>query len=242
MRWELNWLKRHNLLNKKNHNSLTKRRKPLAYILGNQPFLGSKIVLKRPLLIPRPETEFWVSNLINELGEVDRKALTILDLCCGTGCIGIAFAKEFMDSVVYAIDNSQLAVKISRFNAKLNNILGSYSVLHGDVFKNDWVEELRGRIDLIVSNPPYVPDGSKLPLSVKIWEDPKAIFGGINGIDFHKRIIDDIAPAVLRPSSLTNNVYLEIDPRNAAHLGKLYGNVLFEADQFQRLRLLKLKI
>jgi HemK-like putative methylase len=242
MQWALNWLRRNNLLNVRTKEDLVKRKKPLAYIVGNHPFINSKIYLRKPLLIPRVETEFWVSNLIQDLKKTNGKKLCILDLCSGTGCIGIAIAMELKEVTIHALDNSRLAVKMARFNAKRNNVQNSVTVSFADLFNDSWLEELKGQVDLIVSNPPYIPAGSKLPLSVKLWEDPKALFGGADGIDFHKRIINNIAPIVLKPSCLDNNVYLEIDPRNFKHLKGLFNDAVFERDQFKRLRVLKLKL
>ena len=211
--------------------------KPLAFITKTQPFLGHQIITRPPVLIPRPETEYWVGNL---LSKIDKRA-NVLELCTGTGCIARALS-SYCDRIV-AIDKSPNAVGLARLNTRgLDNV----QVLQTDVFKNDWIEQFRNSFDLIIANPPYIPQNSRLPLSVKLWEDKDALFGGPLGTDFHQRILE-IAPMLLLPNKNNeHNVILEIDSRHIQkrHLEQILKDKKieyyeFEKDQFGRNRVLK---
>ncbi|ORC90387.1 methyltransferase [Trypanosoma theileri] len=131
--------------------------KPLAYIIGHQPFYGCHIRCSPPLLCPRPETEMWthwfVRNHLDVATEKTKKATTtttttttatnvslpplrVLDMCCGTGCVGIAIAKHVSQAEIVAVDILDEAVKASEENAKINGIDSSrYKVIKSDMFK-----------------------------------------------------------------------------------------------------------
>lgn len=168
---------------------------PLAYILGSTPFLGLDILIEPPILIPRSETEEWVSNLIDELFHVRNEPLTILDLCTGSGCIALAFADAFPKSRVYAIDINEKALELSKQNAKHNQI-SNVTFLHSDLFAAI-PKDLK--FDLIIANPPYIPESqwNILEPSVKNWEDKNALIAPDGGMELIKKIIDQ-APAYVR--------------------------------------------
>ena len=186
-------------------NYLKRYHMPLAYIRKCQPFLGYKIAVRPPVLIPRPETEFWVGELLNEIPP----GLRILELCTGSGCIARALANKCRSIV--AIDKHPKAVRTAKWN---NRFTSNVTVFQADIFKDTWIENHKHSFDLIVANPPYIPVGSRLPLSVKIWEDHGALFGGPSGTLFHQRILQ-IAPRLLAKNKvdLLYNVVMEIDSR-----------------------------
>lgn len=215
--------------------------KPLAYILKSQPFLGHSIRVVPPVLIPREETEYWVGGVL----EVIPHGLRILELCTGSGCIAAALAHK-CHSIV-AVDKCPMAVRLAiRNTQKFKNV----KVISVDLFDDEWIKECAGSFDLIISNPPYLPRTTRLPTSVKVWEDGAALFGGSHGTLFHERILN-IAPKLLcKKTELEYNVLMETDSRleqrkeltRILQEKKGVKEFVFERDQFQRWRTLKCKV
>ncbi|MHB1315823.1 MAG: peptide chain release factor N(5)-glutamine methyltransferase [Christensenellales bacterium] len=167
------------------------RREPLQYILGHVPFLGCSIQVCPGVLIPRPETELLAQSVSAlALGK------DVLDLCCGSGCIGIALAKHGAASVT-AADNSLPALQVAKTNALQNGV--SIRFVHSDMFAG-----LSGKkYHVIVSNPPYIPR-KELPLlqhEVIGYEPVSALDGGEDGLDFY-RILAKHVHAYLQPSGV----------------------------------------
>lgn len=196
---------------------------PLQYIEGSTEFLSLKILVEPPVLIPRQETEYWVYNLIEKLKVLKNKNLNILDLCTGTGCIALAFAKEFKESTVYAIDISEKAYNIAIKNAKNNNIKNiiiAQSDLYDKVNKNL-------KFDLIISNPPYISNKQfeNLDPMVKNWEDPNALVAKDNGLEIIKKIIYNSKNFLRLNKEFTINklpqLVLEIDYTQANRVKKI---------------------
>lgn len=161
--------------------------KPLQYILGSVPFLDLELIVKPPLLIPRPETEYLCSWLIETITK--NIPLTILDICTGTGCIGLSLAKALPQSMIYLVDISPLACATAQENALKNN-LTNVTILQSDLFTN-LPRELR--FDLIVSNPPYVTEEewTSLAPEIRLWEDPQALKSGEDGLTIIRSIIQE---------------------------------------------------
>ena len=156
--------------------------KPLAYILGNVPFLNCNIAVNENCLIPRPETEELVDILIKKWKTRVTPETHILDLCCGSGCIGIALQKALGCEVTCA-DISEICCEITKKNAKANGT--KITVVQSDMFSN-----ISQKFDLIVSNPPYVPTKiiSSLDDSVKNFEPHLALDGKEDGLYFYRII------------------------------------------------------
>lgn len=169
------------------------RHEPLQYITGYVDFLGLKIHVGEGVLIPRPETEFMVEEVIKRFAVHDSQ-FTILDLCTGSGCLALALAKEFPDSKVYGVDISEVAIRYASRNAELNCI-NNVIFLEGNLFepikKRFTVYGSRFMADLIISNPPYIrsSDIKGLQPEIKDWEPIIALDGGEDGLDFYRRII-----------------------------------------------------
>ncbi len=173
---------------------LVKRRakgEPVQYIVGHIEFLGLKIHVGKGVLIPRPETELLVEEAIKTAGRggVTPPLLRILDLCTGSGCIALAIAKSFPDADVYGTDVSKTALRYAKKNARENGVENA-AFLQGSLFS-----PLKPDIyfDLIVSNPPYVrrSDIEGLQREIKEWEPSEALDGGVEGLDFDRRIFAD---------------------------------------------------
>lgn len=167
------------------------QRIPLQYLTHEQSFLGRMFYVDNRVLVPRPETELLAELAIHALRPLD--APEALDLCCGSGCIGISLALALPAAQVHAADLSLDALAVTRRNA---DALDARLTLHqGDLFAA--VEGLT--FDLIVSNPPYIPSEECLRLQEEVLREPgMALDGGADGYDFYRRIAME-APAHLRP-------------------------------------------
>lgn len=158
------------------------KREPLQYIIGNQPFLDLQINTREGVLIPRLDTEVVAEKAI-ELFKA-KKGDTVLDLCCGSGVLGIALAKN-ANAKVTAVDISEAACELTKENASLNNV--KIDVLQGDLYE----PIKKKKYHMIVSNPPYIRSdviGTLMP-EVKDFEPIEALDGGEDGLIFYRRIV-----------------------------------------------------
>jgi len=158
-------------------------KRPLQYITGKQAFYGLEFYVNEDVLIPRWETEELVERLIIyiDIAFFDKK-LDILDIGTGSGCISVTLAKETSNSNVVATDISEKALKVAqKNNEKLET---NVKFLMGDLFEP--VKNMS--FDIIVSNPPYIPNGETIGPTV-IHEPEVALYGGNKGLDFYERII-----------------------------------------------------
>lgn len=160
---------------------------PVAYITGEWEFLGLPIAVNSDVLIPRMDTEVLAQKAIDLLRGRDDGA-RVLDLCCGSGCIGLAIAANVPGCKVTLIDNSPHALSVARMNTLRLNLSRSTSCVEADALKDPPV--MLGRYDLIVCNPPYIPTAEILELdnSVRDYEPHQALDGGADGLDFYRVI------------------------------------------------------
>lgn len=158
------------------------QREPLQYILGTQDFCGRSFAVDGRVLIPRPETELLAERAVRALQDFGPGA-HVLDLCCGSGCLGITLTLEVPSAQVDMADLSEDALAVTRKNA---DRLGAQVSLHqGDL----WDAVDARQYQLIVSNPPYIPDEDCLALQAEVMrEPPMALKGGMDGLDFYRRI------------------------------------------------------
>jgi len=163
---------------------------PLQYILGACEFMGLKFKIDKRALIPRPETEILVQVAIEQLKAMNIVSPRVLDLGTGSGCIGVAIAKLFPQSIVWAADISAQALQLAKENACLNNV--DIKFLQGDLFSA--LENIQEKFDLIISNPPYVAISQLGALPCEISFEPvEALEAGIDGLDFYRHIINKAA-------------------------------------------------
>ncbi len=168
---------------------------PLAYVLGQWEFYGLTLTVNENVLIPRDDTCAVASLAINQalfLGKDPR----ILDLCTGSGCIGIAIASRVQDARVTLADLSREALAVARKNVTAHKLSGRVSCIQADALKP--APAVLGKFDLIVSNPPYITgdDMTTLDRSVKNFEPSMALFGGDDGLDFYRSIAKNYASAL----------------------------------------------
>lgn len=161
---------------------------PVQYIIGEWDFYGSTFIVSQAVLIPRPETEMLCEYVIGLLSE--RKNVVFADLCAGSGCIGITLKKHLTEARGILLEKSKAAIEICRKN--INSIIGEGSVrlIEADVFFPERLDDLP-RLDIIVSNPPYIKS-SEIPFlqSEVLLEPEMALNGGEDGLDFYRIIAD----------------------------------------------------
>lgn len=197
---------------------------PLAYIHGVMEFYHCQIKVTPAVLIPRQETEILVDRIAGVLASQDLRGKVLLDLCCGSGCIGIALKKRFPDLIVVLADFSFDALQLAKQNALDNQM--DVTCLQGD-----FLEPFKGRLaHYVVCNPPYISEEEfdELDLEVKAFEPKMALVGGVNGLEFYERLARDLS-GYLFPRA---QVWLEI--------GYMQGNSvqeLFKGDPWKGQRL-----
>lgn len=162
---------------------------PLAYVLGEWDFYGLKLQVNSSVLIPRDDT-CAVTELAIKIARTLTGPIRILDLCTGSGCIGLAIAKNIPGARVTLADISKDALLVARRNVTLNGLLSRVSCVTADAIAGP--DKFLGKFDLIVSNPPYITtqEMEELPRSVKAFEPHLALFGGDDGLDFYRAIAD----------------------------------------------------
>jgi release factor glutamine methyltransferase len=204
---------------------------PLAYVIGWVPFLNLKVDLRYRPLIPRAETEFWTEQAIKRIG---RKKLRVLDMFCGSGCIGIAVLRNCPNTHMTFADRDPKAVRQTKFNLKMNGISSDrYMVIRSDIW-----QKVRGQFDVILANPPYIPVSrkKKLSRSVTAFEPHLALFGGEKGTAVLEKFLQN-ARVHLEPKA---TIFMEFDSPALKRVKKLAENngyaCIFHKDQFGRHR------
>lgn len=170
---------------------------PIAYILGQWEFYGLPMHVTPDVLIPRDDTCAVAELAIKKALFLDQDP-RILDLCCGSGCIGLAIASRVKDAKVTLADLSMEALAIAKENTALNKLSGRVRCVRADALKPAF--PFLGKYDMIVSNPPYITgeEMKELPKSVVDYEPHMALYGGEDGLDFYRSIAKNFA-AALKP-------------------------------------------
>lgn len=199
---------------------------PMSHVLGYSWFYGYKMKVNSDVLIPRPETEELVSHILAEMDEMfsGQQEIDIVDIGTGSGAIAIALAKEDSRTRVMATDISEKALSVAKENAEINE--ATVQFFAGDMLKP--IIEQGKKVDILVSNPPYIRQDETLETSVKDFEPHVALFGGIDGLDFYKQILED-CPRILKDrafiafemgwhqgealSNLVRTLYPHLEPR-----------------------------
>jgi release factor glutamine methyltransferase len=188
---------------------------PLQYVLGSWSFRRLDLFVDRRVLIPRPETEVVVGHALDALDEVAATAgdrpLTAVDLGTGSGAIALALADERPGLVVHATDRSPESLEVARANLAGLGRRGAAVTLHLGSWFGALPLELRGAVDLVVSNPPYVGAGEVLPPEVADWEPADALVSGPTGTEALELLVAE-APGWLRPGGV---LVLELAPHQA---------------------------
>ena len=168
---------------------------PLPYVLGKWEFYGLDLIVTPDVLIPRDDTCAVAALAIQQSLFLDSKP-RILDLCTGSGCIGLAIASRVKDAKVTLADLSQEALAVAKQNIVLHHLTGRVSCVKANALEAP--PAFMGKFDLIVSNPPYITsrDMLELPHSVAGFEPRMALHGGEDGLDFYRAIAKNYAKAL----------------------------------------------
>ena len=172
-------------------------REPIQHIIGHSEFYGRRFIVNQDVLIPRSETETVIDISIDALSK--KNTPVIIDIGTGSGCIGITLALEIPRSKVFAIDISEAALSIAKKNAAI------YNLKNIEFIKMDFLsKDIKHNVDLLVSNPPYIPQKeiSSLMRDVKEYEPMIALTDNSNGLVFYQKI-SKIIPYVVKKNGVT---------------------------------------
>jgi release factor glutamine methyltransferase len=204
------------------HDGMLARRvagEPIQYVLGRWAFRSLDLAVDRRALIPRPETEQVVEVALAELDRLGgrERSTRVADLGTGTGAIALSIATERARSEVDATDVSSEALALARANLAGIGRAGARVRL----FEGSWFDALpddrRGALDLVVSNPPYVPDREPLDPAVEQWEPKAALRGGPDGLDHVRHILTTATSWLVAGGAIV----VELDPRQAEEAASL---------------------
>lgn len=215
----------------KSYMALLERRRsrvPVAYITGKKEFYTLEFFVKEGVLVPRPETEFLVEEVLKRISDI--KEPKVAELCCGSGAVAVSIAYFKEDALVWASDISETAGEVTLHNASKHGLEGRVRFLLGDLWQPFEEEGLRG-FDLVAANPPYIPSGMLQNLPPEVKREPrKALDGGPDGLDFYRRIISG-ASKFLKPGG---SIVLEIGHDQGEKVSRL-----LESHGFQEVRIIK---
>lgn len=194
-------------------------REPLQYILGEWEFMGHSFSVGKGVLIPRPETELTVEIVADALRTMKKKNSVVMDLCAGSGCIGISIAHGYPHTTVYLLENSPAALKYLRENIALSGVDNAIA-LEADVFAGFDVLDLPVP-DVLVSNPPYIPTRDITGLSEEVRSEPKeALDGGEDGLRYYRLLRKMWFPR-LRPGGI---LVMEVGDEQADTVSALFSD------------------
>lgn len=166
---------------------------PLQYITNKQEFMKLPFYVDENVLIPQPDTEILVEEVLKIANKKDQ--MEILDMCTGSGCIGISIAYYLKNTKVTMSDISKKAIEIAKQNAKTNKVEKITEFIESDMFEN-----IKNKFNIIVSNPPYIETNVISTLSKQVQKEPiLALDGGEDGLYFYRNIIKE-APKYLKDS------------------------------------------
>lgn len=197
---------------------------PVQYIIGEQEFYGRTFRVSPRVLIPRPETELLVEAAL-KWGRVHQPSL-VADIGTGSGIIPITLAVEQPDWKVTASDLSADALEVARGNAERHGVSGRIDFFEGDLLE-PWLE--RGLVpDMLISNPPYVPlaDESGMTPEVAEYEPPLALFGGSDGLQLYRQLIEQLS----RFSRLPDWIGFEVGEGQAEQVAAMLRRLAEERD------------
>lgn len=157
---------------------------PLQYITKSQEFMGMEFFVDENVLIPQPDTEILVEEVLNIIDK--KEDLEVLDMCTGSGAIAVSIAKYTNNCKVYAVDISGGALEVAKKNAIKNVVSEKINFINSNMFENI---DCNKKFDIIVSNPPYIETDTIKQLGIQVQKEPKiALDGGVDGLDFYRNL------------------------------------------------------
>ncbi|MGD9014729.1 MAG: peptide chain release factor N(5)-glutamine methyltransferase [Candidatus Omnitrophota bacterium] len=193
------------------------RFEPIQYILGKTEFMGEQFRLTPDVFIPRPETEILVETVIDYTNRRPPIAYRILELGTGSGCIAISLAKLLPNFKITATDISQAALNLAKENARLHNLDDKINFVRSNLCESLPKGDMK--FGICVANPPYIPTAEIGSLEPELGYEPRIAFdGGLDGLDFYRRIIVQV-PAYLKRGSF---LILEMGHNQCAEIKDLF--------------------
>lgn len=182
---------------------------PVAYLVGHREFYGIDLLVDKRVLVPRPETEMLVDEVLEEIesrkgaNSATPRPVTIADIGTGSGAIALAIASNVEAARIYAVDISKDALKVAKVNTRRLDVRRQVTLLRGDL-----LEPLPGKVDILVANLPYIRNDEYhgLDVNVRLYEPKLALTSGDEGLDAIRSLLQQ-APAKLNPGAM---IYLEI--------------------------------
>ena len=209
---------------------------PLAYLIGHVSFLSTNIDLRFKTLIPRPETEYWTEIYIKKIKALNLTNPEILDIFCGSGCIGIAIAKNLKNAKISFSDISENAILQTQKNLEINNIPEEQFTIH----KGNLFERIKDKkFDVILANPPYVEDFYE-DMGLK-FEPAAALFAGKDGLNIIRKFLEE-AKNYLKPNGFIVMEFGENQEEGISNIlnEKGFKDFTFYKDQFDKDRWVKI--
>lgn len=182
---------------------------PVQYIIGNVDFYGYQFCVNENVLIPRFETEELVNRTMEYSRQLGITTPKVLDIGTGSGCIAITMAKELLNSIVTAVDVSKEALEVANINSSNNK--ANVQFIESDLFNN-----INGKYNIIISNPPYISYDEEIEEIVKNNEPHLALFAANNGLYFYDKILEQAKEYLISPSLI------------AFEIGQTQGNEICE--------------
>ena len=194
---------------------------PIQYITKKQEFMGLDFFVDENVLIPQPDTEILVEEVL-KISKLYNKKINILDLCTGSGAIAVSLSKYIKDVNIIATDISENAIEIAEKNAIKNNAENKIKFVVSDMFKN-----IENKFDIIVSNPPYIETKEIEKLSKEVKNEPIiALDGGNDGIKYYKIIADNYNKFL----NIGGYLLLEMGYNQGESVSKLFKNSEIKKD------------
>ena len=219
-----------------------KNGEPVQYIIGEVEFNGLNLIVNESVLVPRPETEELVHWVIDHYKESSFKPKYVVDIGTGSGCIALSMAKAFPEALVYALDKSAMALEVANKNAKRNGL--EIHLQHVDILSRDFNWSETSKLDLIISNPPYVrqQEKSKMSKNVLDYEPHQALFVSDSDPLIFYKVITKFAVDNLSDNGL---LYFEFNEYLGEEMERLLDDNRFEteikSDLFGKERMLRAK-
>lgn len=196
------------------------KREPVAYITGHQEFMSLDLKVDQNVLIPRPETELLVEEIINYCEANFKEQVNIVDVCTGSGAIMVSLGYNLKQARILGTDISGQAISVARKNIDKFNLQKRLKVIKGDLLQ-PLINNQKKNVDIIVSNPPYIKKNVIKNLSPEVNREPAiALDGGESGLEYYKRLIPQVEKVLQKEGLL----FLEIGANQADALKKLLKN------------------
>ncbi|MFW6386747.1 MAG: peptide chain release factor N(5)-glutamine methyltransferase [Bacillota bacterium] len=174
---------------------------PVAYITGHKEFMSLDFYVDGNVLIPRPETELLVEEVINCCKELELAEPNIIDVGTGSGAIMVSLGSSLQEARIVGIDSSASALDVARENIKRHGLGDRLKVIKGDLLL-PFIKRGKNNVDIVVSNPPYIASDEMDELPPEVLQEPaEALDGGEQGLEYYAKLISQ-AQKVLRPGGI----------------------------------------